>query len=117
LGLAAAVIGGYLPMLVFWAYLALSLLSMLLYAKDKWAASRGGRRTRERTLHLFALAGGWPGALYAQQLFRHKSVKRSFRRVFWLTVMLNVAALGYLVTPSAAQYRAMIHAWERALLL
>ena len=43
-------------------------------------------------LHLLALAGGWPGALLAQQFLRHKSAKASFRTVFWATVVLNVAA-------------------------
>lgn len=106
---------GFLPMLVFWLYLGFSVLSLLLYARDKWAAGRRWTRTRERTLHLFALAGGWPGALYAQQLFRHKTAKRSFRRVFWFTVLLNVCALGFLVSPSGAEYRSVIYSLERAL--
>ena len=37
--------------------------------------------------------GGWPGALVAQQLFRHKTRKRSFRRAFWITVVVNVLVL------------------------
>lgn len=43
------------------------------------------------------LSGGWPGALAAQRLFRHKSSMREFLFMFWLTVFLNVAALAYLV--------------------
>ena len=106
--LALAAQEGFLPMLVVWVYLALSLLSLLLYGKDKWAAGRRWRRTRERTLHLLAVAGGWPGALYAQQLFRHKSAKRSFRRMFWFTVLLNICALGYLLSPSGAETLAYV---------
>jgi uncharacterized membrane protein YsdA (DUF1294 family) len=74
---------------VFGLYLGLSLLTFLVYASDKRAARHQQRRVRERTLHLLALAGGWPGALLARRWLRHKSAKRSFSRVLWLTVLAN----------------------------
>lgn len=80
------------------AYVALSLISFVAYALDKSAARRGAWRTKEATLHMFALAGGWPGALIAQQTLRHKSKKTSFRAVFWLTVLINCAVLVWLHT-------------------
>ncbi len=40
------------------------------YWLDKFAARTGRWRTAERTLHLFGLVGGWPGALVAQRVFR-----------------------------------------------
>lgn len=93
---------GILPSYVLWLYLGMSTLTFAFYAFDKSAAQRGGQRTSENTLHTLALLGGWPGALYAQQLLRHKSSKQSFRSVFWLTLILNVAALGYLVSDYGA---------------
>lgn len=75
------------------AYVVLSLASFVAYAADKSAATRGAWRTSENNLHLLALAGGWPGALLAQQWLRHKSTKAAFRQVFWVTVALNVVAL------------------------
>ena len=39
------------------------------------------------------LLGGWPAAWLAQQVLRHKTIKRSFQAMFWLTVLVNVAAL------------------------
>jgi uncharacterized membrane protein YsdA (DUF1294 family) len=45
---------------------------------------------RESTLHWLALVGGWPGAMLAQRAFRHKTHKKSFRRVFRVTVIVNV---------------------------
>jgi len=76
-------------------------ITFLAYAADKSAARNGSWRTPESTLHLLALAGGWPGALLAQQFLRHKSAKREFRQVFWLTVALNVAAFVVLASPLA----------------
>jgi len=81
------------------AYGGLSLVTFVAYAIDKQAARGGHRRTPEKTLHLLALAGGWPGALLAQQVLRHKSAKVAFRGVFWATVVLNVAGLLVLVSP------------------
>lgn len=74
------------------AYIALSLVAFLVYAFDKSAAVSGRWRTAEQSLHLLSLAGGWPGALLAQQLLRHKTSKRRFVHVFWLTVLVNVGA-------------------------
>lgn len=67
-------------------YFAASLASFLQYWRDKRSAQSGGRRTAENTLHLVELAGGWPGALVAQQTFRHKTRKASYQAVFWLIV-------------------------------
>lgn len=79
------------PIVLAAIYVGTSAATFLTYAKDKSAAQRGARRIPERTLHLLAFAGGWPGALLAQQLLRHKSAKSEFRAVFWATVILNVA--------------------------
>jgi uncharacterized membrane protein YsdA (DUF1294 family) len=74
-------------------YLLLSIATFVVYAIDKAAARRGEARIAERTLHFLGLAGGWPGALAAQSVLRHKSRKRTFRVVFWVTVALNCGLL------------------------
>jgi uncharacterized membrane protein YsdA (DUF1294 family)/cold shock CspA family protein len=89
--LAAAVlwrVPGWLAL----AYLAASAACFAAYAADKSAAQSGGRRIAESTLLMLGLVGGWPGAIAAQQMLRHKSSKASFRSAFWGTVVLNVAA-------------------------
>ncbi|WP_454739615.1 DUF1294 domain-containing protein [Cupriavidus necator] len=63
------------------------------YADDTTRASRNAWRTPETTLHLFALCGGWPGALAAQHLLRHKNRRRAFQVKFWGTVAVNVVAM------------------------
>lgn len=71
----------------------LSAVTFMAYGMDKRAARRGTWRTSERTLHLLSLAGGWPGALVAQMLLRHKSRKPAFRLMYWFTVAANVAVI------------------------
>lgn len=72
----------------------LSLAAFLAHVLDKRAAARGGRRVPERTLHLLALLGGWPGSLAAMSLVRHKTRKCSFLALTAGVVLLH-AALGY----------------------
>lgn len=95
LSIAAAAYKGMIPVFFSVCYVLLSIATLLVYAKDKAAARAGRRRTQERTLHLLALAGGWPGAMLAQQWLRHKTLKRSFRIGFWLTVAINLSMGGY----------------------
>ena len=83
------VIASYLSLVA-----VMSCASFAAYGFDKRRAASGGRRIAERTLHLLAFLGGWPGALLGQRQFRHKTQKVSFRLVFWLTVVLHVSVAG-----------------------
>jgi uncharacterized membrane protein YsdA (DUF1294 family)/cold shock CspA family protein len=105
-GLALAVLfAGWLlrqvPIEVVGVYVIMSGIATFLYAFDKAAARRGRWRTPESTLHMVALLGGWPGALLAQDLFRHKSRKAEFQWMFWLTVVANGVALAWLLRSGA----------------
>lgn len=81
----AALLGVYM--------LAVSALTILVYAKDKSAAERGMWRVRESTLHLWSLLGGWPGAYVAQRALHHKTRKDAFLTRYWLTVAANCAVV------------------------
>jgi uncharacterized membrane protein YsdA (DUF1294 family) len=72
----------------------MSLITFVAYGFDKRRAQNDGRRVPEKTLHLMALFGGWPGALMGQRVFRHKTQKLSFRIVLWLCVALHLAIVG-----------------------
>lgn len=85
-----------LPFIILLGFMILSIITFVAYALDKNAAQKGNWRTKESTLHMLALVGGWPGAMYAQQKLRHKSVKTEFRQVFWATVVMNVGALSWI---------------------
>ena len=93
---------GKMPILILGLYIIASLATFLWYAKDKSAARKGAWPTPESTLHLMSLVGGWPGALIARQMLRHKSKKRPFRIIFWITVMMNCGAFTWLFTPEGA---------------
>ena len=73
-----------------YAYLAMSVITFAIYGIDKFKAKHAMWRTPEKTLHVLELLCGWPGALLAQRLLRHKSYKKSFRIVFWCMVVLNL---------------------------
>jgi uncharacterized membrane protein YsdA (DUF1294 family)/cold shock CspA family protein len=88
-----------LPHWLWGGYLAMSLATFIVYAGDKRAARLNQWRVAEGTLHGLALACGWPGALLAQQMLRHKSSKPEFLRLFWLTVILNVLGFILIFTP------------------
>lgn len=99
---AGSVFSDKLPFAVFGLYLGASLVAFLAYAFDKSAAKNDKWRTKESTLHMFGLIGGWPGALVAQKLLRHKSKKQSFQVVFWATVILNCGALVWLFSSAGS---------------
>ena len=100
---AAAWFARAVPAVVPLLYAAMSLITYVLYAMDKSAARHNQWRIQESTLHLFALLGGWPGALFAQDHLRHKSLKAEFRFVFWITVVLNFIALAWLLRSGKAE--------------
>ncbi|WP_192891752.1 DUF1294 domain-containing protein [Vibrio bathopelagicus] len=81
-------------------YLVVGVVTFFVYAKDKRAAINGNWRVPEKTLHILSVAGGWLGALIAQDKLRHKTQKQPFRSIYWLTVAVNVAAFVWTLTPS-----------------
>jgi uncharacterized membrane protein YsdA (DUF1294 family)/cold shock CspA family protein len=106
--LALAVLVGKLPFAILGMYFAASILTFLAYAIDKSAAQNNRWRTQESTLHLFGMAGGWPGALLAQKTLRHKSKKKEFQIVFWATVIINCFTLGWLLTKNGSAFLSTI---------
>ncbi|MEP2650711.1 MAG: cold shock and DUF1294 domain-containing protein [Paraglaciecola sp.] len=107
--IAVGYLAGYIPETLLLAYVGFSVLTFLVYWVDKAKAQRGAWRTQESSLHILSLLGGWPGAAIAQQLLRHKSKKREFRQVFWMTVLLNIAALAWLCSASGSQYLSLFY--------
>jgi uncharacterized membrane protein YsdA (DUF1294 family)/cold shock CspA family protein len=94
---------GPVPLWVPIAYLGVSAVTFGAYAIDKSAARLKQRRVAETSLILLGMFGGWPGAIMAQQLLRHKTAKLSFRAVFWVSVLINVFVFVALNAPGVVQ--------------
>lgn len=97
IALLLGAIAGRVPAWVALVYTVMSGVTLLSYRLDKSAAVANRRRTPEQSLHLLALFGGWPGALLAQSVFRHKSSKAAFQWAFRATVVLNLGVLTWLL--------------------
>ncbi|PSV17188.1 DUF1294 domain-containing protein [Photobacterium kishitanii] len=87
------------PYWVLIGYISFSIVTFAVYAHDKRAAQKEAWRTKEASLHLLALVGGWPGALWAQKILRHKSQKQPFKAILWLTIVINISVFMMIFTP------------------
>lgn len=107
--LMAGAVEAYVSWKVVFYYLVMSVLAFAFYCNDKFAAEHRNWRTPESTLQMFALLGGWPGALIAQNVLRHKVSKTAFLIQFWLMVSGNLIVLyGWCFTDYVTQ---LIHFW------
>lgn len=75
------------------ALLATNLFAFILFGMDKRRARMGLRRFSERTLLLWALIGGTPGAFLGRHVFRHKKRKQPFSTLLWLIAMVQAMAI------------------------
>jgi uncharacterized membrane protein YsdA (DUF1294 family) len=94
-----------MPLFVAYWYLVVSVICFITYGVDKSAARADRWRVSEGTLHFMSIIGGWPGAVLAQPIFRHKSSKRQFQTAFWMTVVLNIGAFVVWFSPLLKHYR------------
>ena len=110
IALAALAAVGWLEISWLALYYGASIITYRCYSRDKTAAQNAGRRTPESTLHLLSLVGGWPGALIAQVLLRHKTRKPSFLVGYWFTVIVNCIALGVIVGKGVSPAKVLLGA-------
>jgi len=78
-------------------FIGINLLSFIITWYDKRIATQNQtspqtqrNRISEKTLYIYALIGGWPAAIVAQQYFRHKTQKNAFKYRFWLSIVINI---------------------------
>lgn len=103
--LEGLLLAGWVQLAVLYWYIAVSIISFVAYFIDKSAAKCGKSRIRERTLHIMALTGGWPGAWLAQTTLHHKTAKSPFQRVYGLSVFLNILGFVMFFSPAASAAR------------
>lgn len=65
--------------------------TIVLYYEDKCNSKNSKRwRTSENCLIWTSLLGGWIGAIFAQQCFRHKIRKWTFQFQFFISIVINM---------------------------
>jgi uncharacterized membrane protein YsdA (DUF1294 family) len=72
----------------------ITLVTFAAYGWDKRQAKWGGWRVPERTLHALAFIGGSLGAWLGSKIFRHKTIKGSFKQMFIGVVILQAILIG-----------------------
>lgn len=77
--------------------LSINTLTFIAYGWDKKQAIKSGWRIPEKTLHALSLIGGTMGAWAGSKFFRHKTIKKQFRQMFWLITGLQIAAVILLI--------------------
>lgn len=91
LGLILAWLTSWNPYMVWLA--SASVITFFLYGFDKAQAVNGGLRVPEIVLHGLALAGGFPGGWAGRLVFHHKTRKRSFTIVLWISTILHLVLI------------------------
>lgn len=86
------------------AYVAINIVTFIVYRLDKKRAERERQRLPEYHLLLLAFIGGALGAVLAQQIFRHKTRKQPFRTLLILAVILNIAVAAWVLSPEVRAY-------------
>lgn len=109
LALYALVAGGLAAFLYWWmlhpvvAWLAASnAFAFALWGWDKWQAQRRKFRVPELALHVIAFTGATPASFAAMSLFRHKTLKKSFKITYTIFLVVQLVALLYWMFPPRA---------------
>ncbi len=84
-----------------------SLIAFLAVWQDKNLAAAHRWRILEDRLHSYEYWGGWLGSGLAQRLWRHKTYKQSYQRVYKRTALIwSMASLGALFVWMVARLNA-----------
>ncbi|MGX8713211.1 MAG: DUF1294 domain-containing protein [bacterium] len=81
--------------LLLYYFLAINLLTFVLYGIDKYKAKHNRWRIPELVLLWLAVLGGSPAALVAMHLFHHKTLHKKFRYGVPAILLLQLAAAVY----------------------
>lgn len=77
--------------LILFLILIINVITMKVYSYDKKVSMiRGHRRVPEGCLIWCNFLGGWIGAIFAQQLFRHKTRKIKFNFFSIISIIVNI---------------------------
>lgn len=80
---------------MFYYYIAINILTFVMFFIDKRAAKKNLWRKKESLLMGMILAGGVVGGFLGIFLLRHKSRKLKFKFVLVLSIILHILILYY----------------------
>jgi uncharacterized membrane protein YsdA (DUF1294 family) len=88
--------------MIWWQWLAhwllcVNLVTFAYYGADNWLAQRMWPRIPEIVLQTLGAVGGSPAALLAMRVFRHKTIKGSFRILFWSIALVQVSLAVFVI--------------------
>lgn len=81
----------YLPFLI--CFLAVSLVTAIITAIDKYKAKKGAFRVSEATLFFLAVIGGALAEYFTMRLIRHKTLHKRFMIGLPLIIILQIIAI------------------------
>jgi len=88
-----------LQKLLFYYFIFINIVAFVVYGIDKLRSTKTGKsRISEKTLHSYALMGGFLGATLAMAFFRHKISKNSFIIKHIFILLLWIGAIVYYFT-------------------
>ncbi len=76
--------------LLYFYFLATTVISLILVGYDKYLARNKKRRIAENTVLIWALFGGSIATGFGMWVFKHKTSKRSFLWKFWSIVLFQL---------------------------
>lgn len=85
----------YLPFLIY--FLAVSLITAIVTAIDKYKARKGRFRISEATLFILAASGGALSEYLTMRLIRHKTLHKRFMIGLPLIIILQLIAIILLI--------------------
>lgn len=85
-------------LIIYIAYILLSsIMTFLLFCKDKKIAVKGGDRIKEKTLLSFVVFGGAIGGFIGRLVVRHKTDKVYFSFTIYLSILLQAITAAVLI--------------------
>jgi uncharacterized membrane protein YsdA (DUF1294 family) len=89
-------VSGWPPYLAAWL-VSINIVAFGYYGYDKARARGAASRVPEVVLHGLTFLGGSIGAYAGMELFRHKTIKGSFRIVFWFIAVLQLTLIAVVI--------------------
>lgn len=86
-----------LLLFVVFQLVTINFTTFLAYWADKRAARKKTWRISENNLHTLEFMGGWIGAFLAQKIFKHKTAKVSYQRMYKVMIVMEFAAVYFIL--------------------